>query len=463
LVKAYKPGVEEASFRRDFKAALDSAVEQEVLSRPGAAVLATGSEKLVAWTKNAAADSAGEPFIQWLDFYAAGKDQLPKSLQEAFLARVPKKIPPTFDWTSILIDRANKRLVELLVDARFLKSADLVRAAKATPDDFYESASLDVLLDRGTAPPRTVWRKFPADRDRAAGLLPPDEALADAFAVDSSGDASAWLIKLLSENAEARRGVLVQVLRSPDAVFRLVRYLTSSALGASGKKHKAIRAANSPVVSDLLTVCETAITQGKRTGSTASLVLGLLQLGIAAAPDAVSSETRQEIAETAGRLAEPLVVSALRDAELADERHKIESPGIPMVVATDRLHAAVQEYLRSLPRGSEGELESGARALRYERYRGRREVIQGLLTLLGDSTATHEDLRDQLDTTLFNLGVRPLGVSDAETIFDARQHEPTAPGIVPGTRVSIVRPGWTLGADDQTIVLEKARVAPRES
>jgi hypothetical protein len=460
LMKGHKPGRDDAPFHRDLKAVVAEGVKQNSLDESDAALLFTAVENLEAWSRNTSL-TAGEAFVQWLTFYEAAADHFPSSLFEAFLQRLPKKIPSTFDWTPLLVERRDKRLIELLVKGRIVRTADLVRVAKASPAEFYLSPGLDVLLDQRTAAPRAVWSELAAGHPRGIDVLDASEALAESFAVDRSADASGWLTRFLAENPAARPGVLRQLLRDPEAIHTLVRYLSTGALKAAGKKQKAMHEAIAPVASELLVACEQSITEQKRTAPTATLILGIFQLAAAASPNAFSSETRDEIERSAAHVVQPLVVEALRIAEDAEGKSNGAPNVVPLVVRGEQIHAGVQEYLRNLPRGADGDLEPAERALRYERFLGRREVIQGLLSILDDSNES-EGLRERMDAVLFNVGVRPLGVSDADTTFDARKHEPVSPGILPGSPVKIVQPGWVLGADDQVVILSKARVAPTQ-
>jgi hypothetical protein len=207
------------------------------------------------------------------------------------------------------------------------------------------------------------------------------------------------------------------------------------------------------IVGDLLHVCELAIDEKTRVAPVASSALGFLQLAATSASEGFDVEALQAIVDTSSRIGQRAIVQALRDAEGKDPSSRDDQV---IVVRSDHLYSAVQIYLRNLSSGPDGDMSSPERALRNERYLGRREILQGLLPAF-DGATEKSALKDALDAVLYNAGVRPLGNSGQRVIFDFRLHEPETSGILPGDDVVITRAGWALGDVENAVILTKAR------
>jgi hypothetical protein len=104
--------------------------------------------------------------------------------------------------------------------------------------------------------------------------------------------------------------------------------------------------------------------------------------------------------------------------------------------------------------------DSPDRGSRFQRYQGRREVIEQVLNAL-DSSADHDRIRDTLEAALFNLGVRSLEKADATVAFNFREHESDTPGTMDGDPVTVLSPGRVLGDADTRILLMRAKVHPK--
>jgi hypothetical protein len=452
LVTGHKAGHQDASFRNDYNSALQDGTRQELFSQEDADLLKHARTLLESWIGHSP-PAGGEALTQWLSLYESGKTRLPTSLLEAFLRRVPKVAPREFDWPRLLLGTRDKKLISTLVTQHRVKASELASIAKSNASQFFDSASLDALIDHGVTVPRAVWTSLSEGTRRPKGLLAADEALARSFASDTKPDACKWLVRFLAERPSLRRGVLRGVLRHSGATNRFVQYLTSAGLSPTGKRKKVDQSLIAAIVGDLLHVCELAIDEKTRVAPVASSALGFLQLAATSASEGFDVEALQAIVDTSSRIGQRAIVQALRDAEGKDPSSRDDQV---IVVRSDHLYSAVQIYLRNLSSGPDGDMSSPERALRNERYLGRREILQGLLPAF-DGATEKSALKDALDAVLYNAGVRPLGNSGQRVIFDFRLHEPETSGILPGDDVVITRAGWALGDVENAVILTKAR------
>jgi len=460
LIRRYKPSTGAATFRNEFRAGILAAVTSNTIGQKEADLLLKARSYLEEWTS----DSPPAPpdvWRQWADLYREGKDRLPGSILEALLARFPKSAKEAGEWASLVFGDAEKKLLRLLLTRGLVRKAELIRMAKERPLEFYRSAALDLLLENRTAGPRTVWDSLANGEGRPTGLMTGHEALVTSFDFDGGRDAEQWLLQfVMSAPAEIRKAVLRSLLERAGTSARFANHLIplhpTRGKSRSNRRSKERPEELSTVLVHWVDICGEALERGDSAAAAASVVLGLIQLGVTANPTMLPSNALARVSAATDRITEQALVLALRSAETA-------GPDFPrplaLIVRSDELYRAVQEYLRRLPVGVKDDLESPERALRFERYNGRREVVQGLLSAL-DEVPNNGPMRDAIEAVLFNAGVRPFGVPGEQVAFDTHTHQPEASGLLGGDPAVVTRPGRRLGNEDDGIVIVKARVKP---
>lgn len=392
------------------------------------------------------------PLTEWISVYRESKGRIDASVLRAVLSSLPRNAP-SVDPMTLTVECPDAASLAMLIEAKLLKTVDLSRVAKGQPERFYDSFGLDVLLSKGSPPPRTVWTQFAKGKDRDPPKLPPSEALVDAYILDSAADSSSWLVGFLNQNSDRTIAVLLQVLRDPAATSKLVRFLGAPSIGAKGKRKKEL-AAGGALALELMDVCESSVVEGKRTAPFASWAISQLLLDAYGPHSPFSESTGKRIAQTAQRVLHARLLSALRSADdgAADDE-------APFVAMSQGLHMIIQEYLETLPTGS-SDSGAGDRVARFQRHIGRKEVALEVLLLLDGERPSVS--RESLEAVLFNVGCRALGDMNSTVIFDSHRHEAIAPDVLPEDEAIVVLPGWQLGDDDNAVVLRKAKVKPRD-
>lgn len=455
LVKKYSPKLNSASFRKDYRDGVSRALATKLINEEGSDLLARARSYLETWASETPPSSA-EAWRQWIDLYDAGRDVLPDSLLAAFLGRFPKSAAKDADWGALVFSDADKGLLRLLLTRGFIRAVEFNRMAKSRPAEFYRSAALDLLLERGTPPPRTVWEALGKGDTRPPGLMTADEALVRSFRVDIRPAAEQWLVSFLSTSDPVRRVVLRNMLRDMAASARLANHLVPTYSRTRKTRGKQKEGGSTLVLIDWLEICAEVLEADGGSAMGAAMVLSLAQLGAIANPTRIAPNALAVLSDVTRRVAQPMIVRALRNAELEGEAG---AASFALMVRGNDLYRAVQEYLRRLPSGAKDNLESPERALRFERYAGRRELVQSLLTAM-DAVPGNGPLRDAVEAALFNAGVRTFGALGEEVSYDAHSHQPEASGIMPGNRVVVTRAGRRLGDETDAVVIAKARVKP---
>ncbi|MBA4157052.1 MAG: hypothetical protein H0X65_06205 [Gemmatimonadetes bacterium] len=454
LIKKYSssssPG---ATFVNEYRAIVSRASEQGSISSEDANLLLKARSLVELWSGTPAPDLKAA-WEQWLSLYETGKDRLPASVLECFLRRLPRGETKGIDWAAFLLGCSEKWVIEGVL--RLLKPADVNRIAKAKPTEFYRSTLFDVVLERPAYKcPPPLWKEMGRGHARPADLRPAEEVVVRCYTANRK-EGDKHLLATLAQTPDLRKPVLAELLEDHDAASRFCRFLVfdAPAPGSRGRKGKAHPVKD--VLRDWMEVCENALGREDPTRRTAALVFALIRLSPLAARNGKSG--RQEAPDTAlaARTSERKILQALRSAE---QQGASSGGDDALVVHGDELFRAVQEYLRGLPAGSRSGQDSPQRALRYERYMGRKEVVLQLLAALEECPGDSQ-LHDELEVVLFNSGVRMLGSEGEETEFDVHAHQPEASGILPGDRVRITRPGRALGEGEEQVVLVKAGVLP---
>jgi hypothetical protein len=449
LLKGYH-GSGDTTFAIGYRLAVSDGVRSGELTDEQVAALDQARATVEGWYQRQH-DPAANPIEEWLALVEAVSDKLPHTLLNTLLSRIPQNRRHAIDWARLVFERS-RSLLRVFVEQKVLRPADLTALAKADAVRFYGSVGLDVLLETNTCPPRTLWAALAGNLDRSAGMLSGPEAIADAYALDSAADSSLWLTGILASLSAFRSAVLLQILRDAAALEKLARYL--SAAQAGPRRKTTVKAANEAalVLGDLVPLCAQAVESGKNTARGAAWAIGIIAVG-AHSPTSPFPPALTSIADDgAGRVTRARLLPQL---QCADEGRTATKE---LIVATDaQIHHTIQTYLQLLPMGASAAAEPAERGAQHQRYLGRKEVIQELLSLLSE-TETSDIPRAALDAALFNVGLRPLGVSGESATFNPHRHESSSPGIIRGDTTTIARPGWQVGDGEQAVVLEKAHV-----
>ncbi len=449
LIKAYR-GAPDPAFSSEYAKIVREGERTGDLTRADIEALEQARSLLESWYTQPV--TASEDAIQqWQSLCEGIGDRIPDLLLETVLSRLPASIAKSLDRRRLILESGGRNVLRLLIKHKLMKTSDLTRVAKEAPDAFYRSPGLDVLLENRIAAPRAVWSAVANGAARAHGLLPGPEVIAASYSADSAADASRWFVSFLAAQPNLSRAVLVQLQRDQAGFERFVRDLSVPGLGLKGKKRKQADTDTTAVLPTLLDVCVQAIEGGKRAADDSRWAVGMLAISASSPTASLQPELLTLIEQTSAKLARSHVIGLLRSSD-----KKAEPPKIPVVAASNVLYASIQEYLQRLPSG-DADSDGAERATRFQRYMGRKEVVEEVLLVLRAREGAAPTLED-LDAVLFNAGVRPIGVSEGSDMFDSHRHEPLTPGIMPGDSVRVVRPGWQLGEGEDAVVLEKADV-----
>ncbi len=453
LVKRYRAHSRDVAFRNAYEMAVSEAVGRNWVSREEAEKLVR-IRKLVELWSSKDPPAPKEALEQWLELRQSGAAQPPAALMEALMARFPREKGVKLDWSPIVVDPAGMPLLKILLSRRILGVPDLARFAKARPVEFYQSPALDVLLERAKPCPWAVWNEFKNGIGRPDGLLEPGAALVRSFSLDRSTNANKWFFEFLVQSPHARKRILTALLQERKSALRLFYYIELELGFQKAKAKKNRRQAFGEVLVDWVGICEAGIGTGRSTETTASILLGMIKLSILGDPTALPDEVGRTVSSNMRRITGTTVLRALTSGEQDD---RLVKGGMALVVEGDELYDAVQEYLRHLPVGGSGGDVSPERALRFERHRAQKEIVEGLVSAI-QTEAEPGPLRDAVEVVLFNAGVRRYSDPGDEVLFDAHLHEPMTAGILPGDRVAVLEHGHRLGGQQDGLVLVKAKV-----
>ena len=450
LIKSYRGG-RDSTFDTEYKQILTEGARAGDLSAAEVEALEEMRGYLERWY--AEPTTTGNDAIgEWQTLRDRIKSRVPSALVETLLSHLPASISKSLDRRRLVLELADRNVLGLLIKHKLLKTSDLTRVAKDDPEAFYRSPGLDVLLENRVTAPRAIWSRLAEWEDRSPGLVSGAEALAESYLADNSADASNWFLSFLAEHPNLRSAVLMQLLRDQPAFERFVRALSNPDFARKGKKRKQTESHIETLLPSFVGLCARVIEEGKQSAPSARWALGLLTIAALSPAASVSPETMEVLEQASATITGPYVIDLLRSSD-----GKTWTKKLAVVVMSDVLHESIQSYLQHLPSGG-ADSSTLERAARFQRYMGRKEVIQEVLPLLDKKDGVPPTLQE-LDAALFNVDLRPLGMSDGIDTFASRRHEPLTPGIVPGDQVKIVRSGWQLGEGEDAIVLRKADVA----
>jgi len=455
LIKQYKPSSDQALFSTNYHDVVSKASATGEVDEIEAKLLLQAKLYLEDWVNSSQPDAA-RAITQWQELYEAGKYRLRDSLFEALLRRFPTVEPGALSWEAFLLNCLDERLVEVLLGRRLIREEELRRLAETRPAQFYQSAALDVAIERAflkTFLP--IWDECVRGKERPAGLMRKEEVLVRCYRLLPVAEGNERMVAYLLDSPRPQEEVFRLLLDDQEAAQRLCRFLLSGgqAAGAPGQAERANR------MLDLLVrwvvLCETELQKGTRPRAlSASFVLALVRLALLAAVEGAAGSQLTELGEKAARATENALGDMLQKTE--QDRLSISAEAV-VVLRGGELHRVLQDYLRKLPIGARGREQSPERALRYERYQGSKEVIEQVLLAL-EEPLDEGGLSDALEVALFNSGVRPLGVVGEHVSFDIHAHEAETPGVVPGDPVIVTRAGRYLGEPGGGLVLTKAKV-----
>jgi len=442
LIKRLKSSSDEASFRNDFHDAVTRAIDQGKLTGTDADLLFEARSYLEGWTTSPAPD----PLVaasQWMKIYEAGQNRIPETILEALLRRFPESPLNAEQLRTFVLQCSHPSLIEVLLDRRLVRSQHLNELTQTHPAEFYQSAAFDVMTERhalqGAGP---LWEECARGKARPDGLMTRERAIVSVYASFPEDDGNERLVALLLAGAVNADGVLGALLNVEQAALRFCRYI------AFGRSHESIE----QISLNWIGRCQVEFQKGLgQKSQTVWLVLAMLRLSCL-----VQFEDRKRLTEQTAALSQHSILQVLQKME---EDCTSGVGDVPLVVLAKELHEAVQEHVRRLPTGTSRADDSPERALRFERYRGSKEVIEQILHAM-EAPIEASALRDALEVSLFNCGVRPLGEAGEQVHFDVNVHEAETSAVLVGDAVVISHVGRSLGEGQERLVLRKAKVRP---
>ncbi|MGH7515822.1 MAG: hypothetical protein ACREOQ_23220 [Gemmatimonadales bacterium] len=453
VLKGHRPGSDVARFRNDYKASIESASSSGRISNQTLELLVRGRAYVEEWVAGANGDT-GHLWLQAKDLADAGVAELPSSLVRAFLSRLPR-IPMQETMRIEALLGEDRQWLEFLIARGVVQKADVQRVVKESPERFYGSVGLDVIVSAGMSVPRSAWESFAQGLRRPTHLASPEELFALAATQERSSEAVTWIVRFLGANEGIRLGVLRALLQHTDLVVRLARELAFGSLGR--KAPKASSSQPIDVATCLVQVCLESDSLRPPMLKSAASILGLLNLALITEPDGMMAKASDQQKDQLMSGAEHIATTTLRRLEEGDEH---DASYTPVVLTASVLYHAVQKYLGDLPSATDDPLDAPERAARLARYHGQRDLLMPLVEAL-ESMPEAGPLRDAVEVAVFNAGVRRFGTVGETVAADFRLHDPVATGLLPGTPAILVRPGYRWGQEAEA-VLVKARIQPSD-
>ena len=450
MVKKYDATTNTATFRNDYRAVVDGAVEAGEVEDAEVSAFVQAREYLEAWGAKRPPELKAA-FSQWRDLFEKSRDFLPPLFLEALLSRIPPKPAAKLDIGPLFENAMGGRFLRIMLSRRLLKLAELLQLAKSDPSVFYRSPALDIVVESGKSVPRGVWAQAADGAPRPPDLMDPALALVTSFRADKKRDAGKWLLKYLAESASIAPSILRALLRDPEAATRLAIHLGIESIKWGAPKRR-LDSGIQGLTGMWIGVATKQLSEGGAESRTSGTVLSVMRLSAILDPRGYAARAISEAPSSLETTFEGQVADGLRLAESGD---LASAKSMALLVQVDEVYRAVQQYLRSTP-GASASSASPDRFLRHERYLGRKDIVQELLPVL-DGVANPTALRDAVEVALFNVGVRPLGEAGELARFDPQRHQVDGEAAAPGEPVRVVRPGLAIGETDG-VVLRKAVV-----
>jgi hypothetical protein len=453
LIGRYKPEADIASFRNQYRDAVRDGLASTRIRQSGYDLLLQAREYLESWLAADSPDPA-DVFRQWRQLYENGRETVPITILESLLRRLPN-LDAGVQWEEFILRCSHSKLVQVLLDRHFSSPEKLNELAKTKSSAFYQSAAFDVLIDRKQLGDATsLWVQCAKGTKRPLGLLSANEAIVHCYAAIPGTKGDELIVSLLLNSAEISGRILELLFNHRPEAMRLCRYLISTTPARQ-------KSAKDPddLLTDWVARCLAEISKGRDPGcTTASLILGSIRLYAFSEQDATTGMLSKDSWDAASDAMAGTARSILKEMEAGTSRRTAPI----LVVRGDELYSMVQDYLRELPSGNSTGEEAPERALKFERYRGIKQVLEHVLHAMQEPRDEGR-LRDALEVAMFNCDVRSLGVEGEQTAFDGRLHETEATGVLPGDPVVVTHSGRQLGDTDDAMVLTRAKVAARES
>lgn len=440
IVRNYDVTKDVGVLRNEYRSAAMSGAPNAGLAQ----VLLEARDHLEAWQNPN--DASPAAFEQWRLLH----QRIPKLISEAFLKRLPKAAVEPNVVVDFVVNCADVEIVDSILNLRLLTEKQLNEAVRAEPKRLYESAVVDSLIARRALRElEPIWLQANADVPRPTGLMSPEAVITYCYRTLHKEKADSLLAQSILSRDERGRKLLRALLderaaakRFVDAILRQQR----QTLRVDAKRGQLFR-----ILLAWVQVCAEATNSGSPEAAlTASMILVLIRLACMDM-EAMGNEWSQ-LSEQASEIEQSLAKQVLREHEGAALTGR--SPAI--LLRGSEMYHVVQGYLSQLHSGAADAEAPVGRSEKYEQYVGAKRVLDHILSAMGKTTDP-VGLPAALEVALFNSDVRPLGAEGEAVEFDPRRHETTVPGILPGDRVVVRRPGRKLG-DSDGVVLVKAVV-----
>jgi hypothetical protein len=442
LIRKYDPKTEDASFRNAYKDAVSVAQQRGQIADTRFEALMLLRDRIERW---AAAISDGDALNDWLRYYGQWGRELPESILEASATRLPKRGRTVDAWRALVAGNYPKGVFEILLRSKVLKPNDATTVAAADPAEFYKSNALDAIVENGYCPP-AILPLLERHEARESGQLEWSVIVASYICAHRSPKLTQPLLRSLEPGTDETRDVLRLVIKDRDAAIRLARVLAPD---LRGQNRQPAREQDGDIIADVLEICCESIKRSTPVACTASLMLMELRHAFAIVEAAKPART---VPRSVSSASAHVVEWVLRNREAG----RPPAACVHVTASAAELYGGVQAYIRSLSGTHSAQPEVG-RAEQLARYRGRREVIEHVLSAL--DVNDERLLREAIEAALHNAGVHPLGKEGESASFDPARHQ-AAVGVVPGDPVLVNTPGRVLGQGNAELVLTKATVIP---
>jgi hypothetical protein len=389
--------------------------------------------------------------------HGEGSPVFPVTVTATLLARFPKFKDGEVDWTAFVQICRDQELTDVMVRQHLVGKKALAKLAAENGEMLYISPLLDSLAKYRVPLPRSVWEQFAEGVERPAGLIPPVQLLLRSYANDKAADSDKWFFSYLVRFPRVRDEIIPLLLGSPGLSLRVARKLLDAALPRTAIKQGSHAAEVAGLAVTFIEAAANEIARDGPNAETSAAVIGLFR-----SARAIGGGTLFEpVARVSGVVPKEAVTQCILAALTRAEPDGGMSVGSAIIPAQgDELYQAVQNYLAKLTSTTQGS-DSITRVEKVERYQGRRDVIESLLPVL-EGRVTEDRIRDVLEASLFNVGLRAFGEPGDLVDFDFRFHRSDSPQVVPGDQVKVVQPGRKLGEEENAIVLSKALVEPAQ-
>jgi hypothetical protein len=378
----------------------------------------------------------------------------PERLAQAVFDRLPLAELGKKVWDELLLRDVPPWLPRKVLGRRLVSVRQVKSLAKAHPSAFFGSPILDAMLERDSACPDQIWDECAKVPHRHEGLLQPHEVLVRCLALDRRKSAVGRFVTILASDMDLCRRALRILSQERDTTTRVLDYLLYPPSGSKRKQIKRELEEHRVVLLEWVSVAGDTF-QAKESPETeiASLVVAGAAIAALGLSPALAEVLEDGDTETVLEVSRDLVGTALGRWETGGQT----STQIAIGTDANGMYQAVQDHLSRLPRAQEGLDDSPERGARYERFKGRREVLEEILSAL-EEEPQESPLRDAIEVALFNCGVREVAPPGQDVPFDSAYHRASTGGVLPGDLVRVLTPGRCIGEREERLILRKADV-----